>query len=815
MSNLYWNFVWNISRWALIGVMFVFLLTGLFALNEVMNFQSRVAELVSDGNRARQVLVTLHNLRSVEERDELPFAALAVQLDVLAAAAEELRAFEFAEPEGESPPGEAGAGTAGDDGGTAEAEASTSGLAGDPASAAVLANAAQVEAARDAYQATAAALMAGLVEIETLLAADAPGPRLLNELHATLAKVDGSAWAATAMPVSPIVVLDEKLDQLAQFVATRFDNQNDQDAFSNLLDQTKSDLAALPVLQLNEDVWQPGDPKQADDLAKSVERLKQGVEQLETELDQKYEERFRIAQVFADEMDQMSQVGEALKQLEPSAYRPLDGGETQVDGAAGGPYDEVVGTLLGGVDLLKARLEPRTRQVQIADIIATGDDDPAAAAYKAELILNEFDTIQRFDWLTLGLADPRGFATLNADSLTLLFVMMIGAIGSLIYVAQYNLKPLIQGHGLSQRSDRGLVYVIFRIVFGVVMALAVYLLVKAGQLAFGGEGDQTLGTDINRPIIAVVALLAGLLAWHALSAIESKGAAWFGAQTRTDLWATGLDHAIRQAGREVGELAHHVGRSVEQVERWLMFRDKVTPEMQDRIRTWLSRSIAELFSSNEPKNVYTGRPMWATGLKGALDDRRHALDLKTLAELLGESDIKRLRDWCELRLQVSPPLQWRLVDVLGERHALLFDASAQDRAALGVGLRAAREVAKLKIEALADLVGIDARRVYRWQELDEAVPVPWQDKLMAALNMGWSALFTRNGRDDLVFLKARSLDQKLADLGKERAWLAEKVEVEPERVDDWLAEPPKPLYEATATRVADALGVKVEDLFAG
>jgi hypothetical protein len=205
--------------------------------------------------------------------------------------------------------------------------------------------------------------------------------------------------------------------------------------------------------------------------------------------------------------------------------------------------------------------------------------------------------------------------------------------------------------------------------------------------------------------------------------------------------------------------------------------------------------------------------MWATGLKGVLDDRRHALDFKTLAELLGEPDTRRIEDWCNLKLQVSTPLQWRLVDVLGERHALLFDASAQDRAAFGTGLRTAREVAKLDVEALADLIGVDERRVCRWQELDEQVPVQWQDRLVAKLGMGWTALFTRNGREDLAFLRARGLRDKLAEAGKDATWLAKQVGVEVERVEAWLADPPKPVYDLTARRVADALDAVVEELF--
>jgi hypothetical protein len=87
----------NLTRWLIIAVMFVFLLTMAIVLTEVMSFQDRVVRLVGDADRARATVLMLHAIENspgaYPEDQSLPFAALAVYLDRVRSAQEQLGRF--------------------------------------------------------------------------------------------------------------------------------------------------------------------------------------------------------------------------------------------------------------------------------------------------------------------------------------------------------------------------------------------------------------------------------------------------------------------------------------------------------------------------------------------------------------------------------------------------------------------------------------------------------------------------------------------------------------------------------------------------
>ncbi|NOR26636.1 MAG: hypothetical protein GQ542_20045 [Desulforhopalus sp.] len=51
------------------------------------------------------------------------------------------------------------------------------------------------------------------------------------------------------------------------------------------------------------------------------------------------------------------------------------------------------------------------------------------------------------------------------------------------------------------------------------------------------------------------------------------------------MYATGLKHALSVEDKSTAECAIKIDRTVKQIERWLEYHDKVTPEMQDRLVT--------------------------------------------------------------------------------------------------------------------------------------------------------------------------------------------------------------------------------------
>ncbi len=225
---------------------------------------------------------------------------------------------------------------------------------------------------------------------------------------------------------------------------------------------------------------------------------------------------------------------------------------------------------------------------------------------------------------------------------------------------------------------------VFRPFFGAVIAFAIYLIYKAGQLALGAGGTPSLRSEVNIPILSVFALFSGLLAWQTLEMIEAKGLAWLKSSQRKDLYATGLERALRDTGQSTSECAAQVGRSLGQIERWIAGADRVTPEMQDRIATWLDRSINDLFG--EQKRADDHQPKWAKGLAQSVMKHHIYSDIAALADRL-DVDEARLRSWIDRDQPVPTSMQWALVDILARPHDELFEADNARRDAWAVGLR--------------------------------------------------------------------------------------------------------------------------------
>jgi hypothetical protein len=254
------------------------------------------------------------------------------------------------------------------------------------------------------------------------------------------------------------------------------------------------------------------------------------------------------------------------------------------------------------VEKLETTLDRLTPEISIS--YAVGQDDQRLT--KANTILRAYNALGRFDPILIPFGPPFGLslknlATMGSQTLNLMLVFVMGAIGSLLYITKHRLTLVIQGQTGTAKPARALSWYIFRPIFGIVVAFAIFLLYKAGQIALSAGTANAISADVNVPILSVVSLFAGLLSWQALETIETKGKTWFRSHRRRDLWATGLDSALKGARppRTIAECGNQIGRSQEQVERWIRGLDKVPPEMQDRISTWIERDVSELFSDIE------------------------------------------------------------------------------------------------------------------------------------------------------------------------------------------------------------------------
>lgn len=512
-------------------------------------------------------------------------------------------------------------------------------------------------------------------------------------------------------------------------------------------------------------------------------------------------------------------------------------------------YQQAMAALTAAIDAMRATLNAETPNIAIANAIG---DDPLAHK-KAETILREFQALDRYQAVLTPLAflkfpneppcrlleteakgkrasadtqaekstnqdkqtQPKtgdshcvqrffvtiwnriasiGFrakdmATMTRQALDMMVVFVMGAIGSLIYLIRYLLSQILLSDEHSTPVWRPWSWYVFRPLFGIVVAFAIYLLYKTGQVALGGANTNVLSSDVNLPILSIVSLFAGLLSWQALEMVESKGRRWLSAQRRESLWATGLRQALRLRGKTVNDCASQVGVTPNQVERWIGGQDKVTPEMQDRICTWLEREWAEIFGTTNPRDVDEGALDWATGLKEALKNNRDGIDVPRLAQMVGQ-DVTTVQAWVELRQQVDQPMQFLIAEKLKVPRETLFQAEPPDAEYWAVGLRNALYKGQCRYknaDELAKAIGSTRERVRRYMELKDPVSKPVQALIAGAMEIDQVKLFDPNqplvsGYKWAAKLRDCMAKAKISNVAE----LADKIDTEATWVRAWM-----------------------------
>lgn len=187
--------------------------------------------------------------------------------------------------------------------------------------------------------------------------------------------------------------------------------------------------------------------------------------------------------------------------------------------------------------------------------------------------------------------------SIPSEVLTLVLALVLGALGSTLHMT----KIVIGGGETSQLSwggerPPGLWY-LFRPCQGVLMALVVFVLLKAGQLTVGAGDTDTL----NPYFVAFIGTISGLLSPDAYRLVQRAGAALIPTgDDNSDRWAFGLAAAMNSAGLDAGTLADGIGARVEELNAW-MAETAPVPAMQQRLlAAWLHADGRQLFTADRP-----------------------------------------------------------------------------------------------------------------------------------------------------------------------------------------------------------------------
>lgn len=178
-----------------------------------------------------------------------------------------------------------------------------------------------------------------------------------------------------------------------------------------------------------------------------------------------------------------------------------------------------------------------------------------------------------------------------AEVLTLVLALVLGALGGTLHMT----KVTIDG----DETPPGLWY-LFRPCQGILMALVVFVLMKAGQLTMGAADNDTL----NPYFVAFVGTVSGLLSPDAYRLVQRAGASLIPAgDDESDRWAIGLAQAMQDNGVDVATLAQGIGVRIEDLTAW-MAETAPVPVMQQRVvAAWLHADPRRLFTSDRPPQM--------------------------------------------------------------------------------------------------------------------------------------------------------------------------------------------------------------------
>lgn len=179
--------------------------------------------------------------------------------------------------------------------------------------------------------------------------------------------------------------------------------------------------------------------------------------------------------------------------------------------------------------------------------------------------------------------------SIPSEVLTLVLALVLGALGSALHMT----RVVIDG-GESPPAT----WYLFRPCQGVLMALVVFVLLKAGQLTVGAGDTDTL----NPYFVAFVGTVSGLLSPDAYRLVQRAGAALIPTgNDETDRWAFGLATAMSTAGVDAATLADGIGARDEDVAAWMAEANPVPAESQRLLAAWLRADPRQLFTADRPQ----------------------------------------------------------------------------------------------------------------------------------------------------------------------------------------------------------------------
>lgn len=189
-------------------------------------------------------------------------------------------------------------------------------------------------------------------------------------------------------------------------------------------------------------------------------------------------------------------------------------------------------------------------------------------------------------------------ATMPGQLLTLMLTLSMGALGSIIYLTRALFDASV---------ERDFTWYFFRPFLGMIMAMAIFVLVKAGQLTISSSGGTDDLSGLSPFFLSFVAIISGLLSEQAYQKIYLAGQNFLGvAEADTERWALNLVTAIQSRGRQPSELLLFLSATETELNDWISAAKPVPQQQQNIISAWLDMPSREIFSDQPPHESIPG-----------------------------------------------------------------------------------------------------------------------------------------------------------------------------------------------------------------
>ena len=225
------------------------------------------------------------------------------------------------------------------------------------------------------------------------------------------------------------------------------------------------------------------------------------------------------------------------------------------------------------------------KKIALHKLEATLHEKKQALAFLLESNQEAKDYITQLSYMRKFLFDR--LATMPIQLLTLILTLSMGSLGSLIFLTQ---------NMFNNKQHLKLIDFLFHPFLGMVMAIAIFILAKSGQMVAVSSESQGEGINLNPFFISFLAIISGVLSKQAYDKIYQTGKSFFEQGESQPRWAVNIENIMQEQGKAAQDIKPYINQKIEIIEDWLTGKKAVPEEYQTLISLWLHTEQRKIFT---------------------------------------------------------------------------------------------------------------------------------------------------------------------------------------------------------------------------